>query len=135
MLNKILTNIVIFMLIVLPVQVINAGIESHSLKQPAVQVSVEKIIQSQHECMHSKAGENISMDKKPCCEENLSKHTCEGCDTCGDCDQASSASYIFSTYSVMQVNLNKQKILSKHLAINGIPQKNPVKPPLSFFNY
>lgn len=126
MFRKILTHLMIFTLTVLPVQVISAGVKNNTVKLSNMQMSMVNVTQAKHECMHA-LDESKNVSEMPCCED--SSHQCEGCSSCGDCAQSTSTISLLSMYTINSVNQNIQKIVSSHLSLNGIPQKNLIRPP------
>lgn len=126
MFKKILTHLIILALTVLPVQVITAGVESSSM-----QMSMMKSAQLKQKCMHTSATdsqETTTIAAASCCDD--SSHQC---DRCGTCPQAASSMTILPAYFVEKTtSLDTQKFLISHLLLNGVPQKNLLRPPRSF---
>jgi hypothetical protein len=129
MFKKILTNLIIFMLTVLPVQVIAASIENDLVKLSDKQAVQENIIQVKHECMHGNADKVNKSSDMPCCEDSFAFHQCNGCDNCGECIQGTTVMTEPAIKFSIPSNFKNQKIVSNHLFLNGISSKSPIRPP------
>ena len=117
---------------VLPVQVINAGIEKNSLELSVMQASTATAMQNKHDCMHAQPAENMVLTEMPCCEDTFNAHQCEGCASCGDCTHVSSTAFLPLLNSMNLLATGSQKNIVNHLEINGISQENPIRPPRLF---
>ena len=119
MFKKILTHLIILMLTVLPVQVINAGVEYSSM-----QLSMEKTDSIQKECMHASMVKSDKPLEMSCCDD--SSHQC---DNCGTCPHISSAIFLPGINLSKTYSLTSQKFIISYSLLNGVPQKNLLRPP------
>jgi len=119
MFRKILTHLIILAFTVLPVQVISASIESTNMK-----VSMEKTAQAEQECMHASMTESQEIIEMTCCDDQ--SHECQ---SCNNCPQAASAMFLPSPPFVKTSSSKTQKYSSSYLFLNGVPQKNLLRPP------
>lgn len=120
MFRKILTHLIILTLTALPVQVITAGVENSNM-----QMKMEKSAQVEQECMHTSAADNQEIIEMSCCDD--SSHQC---DNCGNCPQATSAMIILPSHHLNKtIPLIKQTFFISHLLLDGVPQKNLLRPP------
>ena len=117
MFRRILTHLIIFTLTVLPVQVISASAETVEMNMSMNQVM--------NECMHEQVSEQQVVEKS-CCEEPSHQ-----CDSCSNCPQVSSAMMLPSIASVKTHLVKIQNQLSSYLFLDGVPQKNLLRPPIA----
>jgi len=123
MLKKALTYLTILAITALPVQLISASVEVVTM-----QMSMSQQVQAENECMsdmaeqHS-ASEQNSIDRS-CCEDQ--SHNCQSCD---NCPQAVTAMFLpFDTF-IKTSSLKTDKYITSYLSLNGISQKNLLRPP------
>jgi hypothetical protein len=121
MFSKVLTHFIIFMLTVLPVQVISAGIENSNMQ---MKMHLE-MSQAKADCMHQQSSEQAA--DKPCCNEHSNQ-----CTSCNNCPQVVSAMVLTTPHQIMQPVLKKQILSISHLLLDGTPQKNLLRPPRNF---
>lgn len=119
MFKRILTHLIILTLTVLPVQVITAGVDYTNMK-----MSMEKTNSAQKECMHVSVVKNEKLSEMACCDN--SSHQC---DSCGNCPQVSSATFLPGMSLSKTYTLETQTFSISHFSLNGVPQKNLLRPP------
>lgn len=119
MFRKILTHLIILALTALPVQVITAGVKYSNMK-----MSMEKTNSAQKECMHDSMVDNETLSEMPCCDD--SSHQCENC---GNCPQISSATFLPGMNLSKTYSLETHKFFISYSFLNGVPQKNLLRPP------
>jgi len=118
MFSKVLTHFIILMLTVLPVQVISAGIENSNMQ---MKMHLE-MSQAKADCMHQQSSEQAA--EKSCCSEHENQ-----CKSCNHCPSVISAMVLTVPYQIIHPSLKKQSLLISHLILNGVPQKNLLRPP------
>ena len=119
MIRKALTYLTILALTALPVQLISASVEIVGM-----QMSMSQQMQAGNDCLHEMAAESKTVIENACCDDQ--KHDCQNCN---NCPQA--VSVMFSpSHALMTVSLVKApKVSPGHSNLNGIPQKNLLRPP------
>lgn len=122
MFKKILTHLIILTLTALPVQVITAGVDYTNMK-----MSMEKTNSAQKECMHVSMVENEKLSEMACCDDSSYQ-----CDNCGNCPQVSSAAFFPSMSLSKAYSLEIQTFFISYSLLNGVPQKNLLRPPRAF---
>jgi len=107
------------MLTLLPVQVISAGIENSNM---SMQMNMS---QPESKCMH-KLSDQITerTSKKSCCSEHSNQ-----CKSCNNCPQVTSAMVLTTPYQAVHPSLIKEALSNSRLFLNGIAQKNLLRPP------
>ncbi|MDH5601348.1 MAG: hypothetical protein OEY78_08610 [Gammaproteobacteria bacterium] len=127
MFRKILTHLIIFMLTVLPVQVISADVKNSGMK-----TSMQKKIHAVHECIHgsTEVNQQIKNNGEHACCDSLSHQ----CDNCVNCSQA-----VTTPLLLIVINqpgntelLISQKYFSSHLLLSGVIQQDLLRPPRNF---
>ena len=129
MIKKTLTYLTILAITALPVQLISA-----SVKNLNMQMSMHKIMSQQtqatSECMHEKTEQLVKLEveqisiNKSCCDDQ--SHECQ---SCNNCPQAASAMFLPSYPNIKTSLLKTKKLLTSYLFLNGVPQKNLLRPP------
>ena len=115
MTKKILTYFTVLALTALPVQLISASAESVS-----VQMSMSQTLVTDSGCENA----TTSQVANSCCDEQSS-----GCQGCSDVPSAASAMVLPSQAPAKIALLKMAKISIHQLALNGITQKNLLRPP------
>lgn len=115
MTKKILTYFTILALTALPVQLISASAETVSM-----QMSMSQALVTDSECEHEMTTEVVSS----CCDEQSS-----GCQGCNDVPSATSVMVSPSQAPAKTSLLKTTKISIHHLVLDGISQKNLLRPP------
>ncbi|MDH5370737.1 MAG: hypothetical protein OEW99_11975 [Gammaproteobacteria bacterium] len=121
MMKKVLTYLTILAITTLPVQLISANTESINM-QISMLKSMSQQPQVTNECMHEME-EQQSIDRS-CCDEQ--SHECQNCN---NCPQAVSALFIGSAPTVKITSLNTNVYILNYSFLNGITQKNLLRPP------
>lgn len=131
MIKKVLTYLTILAITALPVQLLSANVDNLTM-----QMSMNQQTQTEmkNECMHGMvkqpANLQVNLDgqqelaDKSCCDD-----TSHDCQNCNNCPQAASAFFIPSYPIEKFSTLNAQKYLTRYLFLNGISQKNLLRPP------
>ena len=128
MIRKALTYLTILALTVLPVQLISASVENLNM-----QMNMSQQAQSNSDCMHemteqrsSTQSEQNTIDKS-CCDEQ--SHDCQHCDNCPQVVSTMiSPSYMKAKPSLLKIS----DFITAHSVLNGISQKNLLRPPRNF---
>ena len=115
MIRKALTYLTILALTALPVQLISASAETVSM-----QMSMSQTSGTNSECEH----EMTTQVANSCCDDQSS-----GCQGCNDVPSATSVMVSPSHAPVKASLLRTAKISIHHLILNGVPQKNLLRPP------
>lgn len=118
MIKKALTYLTILAITALPVQLISADVENVSML-----MSMSQQTQMNNDCMHGQSTEQASIEKS-CCNDQ--SHECH---SCNNCPQATSAMFSPSFPVVKTALLQTQKSFSSYLFLNGVSQKNLLRPP------
>ena len=125
MINKALTYLTILAITALPVQLISASVEVVGM-----QMSMSQQTQSKNECLHEMTDQHVNLESeqnlidKSCCDDQ--SHDCQ---SCNNCPQAASAMFLPSHPFVKTTSLKIQKYFTSYLFLNGVPQKNLLRPP------
>ncbi|MCW8899616.1 MAG: hypothetical protein OQK75_03435 [Gammaproteobacteria bacterium] len=126
MFRKALTHLIIIALAVLPVQVISASVEKadmHMSMNHSTQVDNECVHASNHKMTGMEAGQIMS--DKECCDDQ--SHQCQ---SCNNCPQAAASAMLLLLHSSTKISSSKtQKYFTSYLFLNGVPQKNLLRPP------
>ena len=128
MIRKALTYLTILSLTVLPVQLISAGVENLNMK-----MNMSQQAQSNSDCMHEMTEQRASTQSeqntidKSCCNEQ--SHDCQRCD---NCPQVVSTMISPSYMKVKPSLLKISNFITAHSVLNGISQKNLLRPPRNF---
>ena len=115
MIRKALTYLTILALTALPVQLISASAETINM-----QMSMSQTLVMSSECEH----EITTQVANSCCDEQSS-----GCQGCNDVPSATSAMGSPSQAPAKIALLKTSKISIHHLVLDGVPQKNLLRPP------
>jgi hypothetical protein len=128
MFRKALTNFIIMALILLPVQVLSAGIENSNM-QMKMQLKMSQMKdKAESKCMHQMAEKlKQQTSKKSCCDEHSNQ-----CKSCNNCPPVVSAMVLSSPFQPVHPSFKKQTLFISHLLQNGTPQKNLLRPPRHF---
>lgn len=122
--RRLLAHIIILTLAVLPVHVIAASVKNSNNKMSHALVS-----QVKHECHHyseDNSQEDVLHSAMSCCGDSSYQ-----CNNCSNCSQASGgiSTLLLSTAPDKLFFFNTEKFLISHLLLNGVPQKNLLRPP------
>lgn len=115
MIRKALTYLTILALTALPVQLISASAET-----VIMQISMSQTLVTGNECEH----EMTTQVANSCCDEQSN-----GCQGCNDIPSAASAMVSPSQSPAKTVLLKTSNISIHHLVLDGVPQKNLLRPP------
>ena len=125
MIKKALTYLTILAITALPVQLISASVEVVSM-----QMSMSQQMQANNECLHkmntqfTEIQASATSVENSCCNDQS-----YDCQSCNNCPQAASAMFLpldlFSKISSLAI----QQYSTSYLFINGVPQKNLLRPP------
>jgi hypothetical protein len=128
MIRKVLTYLTILALSVLPVQLINASAAT-ALMQMSAQSKQSVLVKQK--CLHKMTVQVAAAEKGPetakksCCDES-SNNSCQGCNNFPH----TSSAVVLPALAMVKNSLVKISELSiRHLVLNGIPQKNLLRPP------
>ena len=121
MFRKLLTHLIILALSILPVQLISASADVLSM-----QMSMSQSVEAGSECMHE-MNVQTEMVEKLCCDEQ--SNACQGCT---ELPQASSVMSSPAHAMLKIAFLKITKIYAGHSLLDGIPQKNLLRPPRTF---
>ena len=126
MIRKALTYLTILALTVLPVQLISASVENLTM-----QMNMSQQAQSNSDCMHEMTEQHVSAEQnsinKTCCDDQ--SHECQQCDNCPQVVSTMiSPSYMKAKPSLLKIS----DFITAHSVLNGISQKNLLRPPRNF---
>ncbi len=126
MIKKALTYLTILAITALPVQLISASVDVLGM-----QLSMSQPAQLQNQCMSESNSQHIhsdqsKMDKSSCDDQSYS---CDSCDSCDNCPQAVTAMFSSFDTFVKPSSFKTQKDFISYLSLNGISQKNLLRPP------
>jgi len=128
MMKKALTYLTILAITVLPVQLINASVEVVGM-----QMSMSHQAQPDNQCMLdvselAQLAQHVDAEKnaidKSCCDDQ--SHNCQSCD---NCPQAITAMFLPVDSVKKSSALKSDKVFTSYLSLNGISQKNLLRPP------
>ena len=123
MIKKALTYLTILAITALPVELISASAEVVSM-----QMSMSQPVQIESQCMSGMAEQNVHSEQnsidKSCCDDQ--SHSCESCD---NCPQAVTAMFSSFDAFIKTASLKTQKYFTGYLSLNGVSQKNLLRPP------
>lgn len=122
MIRKALTYFTILAITALPVQLISADVENISM-----QMSMEHQALSSKECLHDMKRQIESETKNTCCDNQ--NQSCQGCN---DISHATSVFVSPSQNFTKNFITKTSKISISHLLLDGVPQKNLLRPPRNF---
>lgn len=127
MIKKALTYLTILAITALPVQLISANVDNLTM-QMSMQKSLNQSAMTTDECLHGMNKQLVeaatSLNENPCCDNQ--SHDCQGCN---NFSYTSGAMLLFPYAANKPSSLKTLKILTSHLALTGIPQKNLLRPP------
>ena len=115
MIRQVLTYFTILALTALPVQLISASAENVSM-----QMSMSQTLVTSNKCEHEMTTEVANS----CCDDQSS-----GCQGCNDIPSATSVMVSASQAPVKIALLKTAKMSIHHLILDGVPQKNLLRPP------
>ena len=126
MMKKALTYLTILAITALPVQLINAGVETI-----AMQMSMShQMAQTDNQCMLDMSQQHADSKTHPgdidnsCCDDD--SHNCQSCD---NCPEVISAMFLTGDNFAKSIVLKSNKISTSYLSLNGVSQDNPQRPP------
>lgn len=125
MIRKALTYLTILAITALPVQLISASAEVVGM-----QMSMSQQMQASNECLHemndqlSEIQASTTSIENSCCNDQ--SHDCQ---SCNNCPQAASAMISSSQAKIKTSLLKISKISISHSDLNGVSQKNLLRPP------
>ena len=120
MINKALTYLTILAITALPVQLISANADMLNM-----QMSMNQLVVGNSECLHEMNNTADTAEVEKSCCDNQS-HDCQNCNNCA---QAVSA-MISPSQPMVKISLVKTiKFSMGHSLLNGVPQKNLLRPP------
>lgn len=125
MVKKALTYLTILAISALPVQLISAGVEVVGM-----QMSMSQPVQAKNECSSDMDMQHTNLDSQ---QDSIDKSCCDDqshdCQSCNNCPQAVSAMFLPLDTFVKISSLEIQKYSTSYLFLNGVPQKNLLRPP------
>lgn len=128
MIRKALTYLTILAITALPVQLISASAEVVGM-----QMSMSQQMQANNECLHEMNAQLTEIEtsatsiENSCCNDQ--SHDCQ---SCNNCPQAASAIFLPLDVFVKISSLEIQKYSTSYLFLNGVSQKNLLRPPRIF---
>lgn len=125
MIEKALTYLIILAITALPVQLISASVDVVGM-----QMSISQQTLAKNECLHEMTDQHVNLES----ERNLIDNSCcddqsHDCQSCNNCTQAASAMFLPSLPIIKTSSLKTQKCSTSYLFLNGVPQKNLLRPP------
>lgn len=127
MFKKVLTYLTILAVTALPVQLISASVENLEM-QMSMYKSMSQPVEAPSECQHGMENQQLVIAEKQngnaCCENQ--SHDCLGCDSFSN---TSAVMLLFPYATKKTASLRAVKVISSHLVLTGIPQKNLLRPP------
>jgi len=125
MIKKALTYLTILAITALPVQLISASAEVVNM-----QMSMSQQMQANNKCLHemntqfTEIQTSATSVENSCCNDQS-----YDCQSCNNCPQAASAMFLPLDAFVKISSLEIQKYSTSYLFLNGVPQKNLLRPP------
>lgn len=123
MIKKALTYFTILAITALPVQLVSASTENVSM-----QMSMSQQAQAENPCLQDMTVQHMGSEQnsinKSCCDD--SSHECQ---SCNNCPQAVSLMLLPLDAFIKTSSLEIKKYSTSYLFLNGVPQKNLLRPP------
>jgi len=125
MIRKALTYLTILAITALPVQLISASAEIVGM-----QMSMSQPVLENSECSSDMGMQHTNLDSQ---QDSMDKSCCDdqshNCQSCNNCPQAVSVIFLPLDTFVKISSLEIQKYSTSYLFLNGVPQKNLLRPP------